>query len=143
MSRLADHFDEPYHRGECERPTHGAESKLEIDSGCQLRFELAINDEAQVLEAWWDGSGCMACEGFSSIVSESIEGKQVEDIDVKELLQLGKTLSLEEMPEEDKSECVNLVLETMGKALTSSFDELDDDLTNGTQFGGPSLREEC
>lgn len=70
---LQDYFDDPYHRGHCEMATHLAEGE-NPDSKCQIRFEIAVSDSGEILEAWWDGQGCMFCEGSASILAEQVEG---------------------------------------------------------------------
>jgi len=39
--------------------------------------------------------------------------------------------------------CVALPLQTLQAALTAPLFATEDDIADGTGFGGPSLREEC
>lgn len=150
---LQEHFDDPYHRGECERATHIADGRNEA-SGCQLRIEIALSDNDDILEVWWEGHGCVNCEGAASILAESVEGqpasrflaldeRNVSFIDC--LSAAGVLLSFDENfhSSKQRSSCADLAPAVLLKALTSPLTETDDDLADGTQFGGPSLREEC
>lgn len=157
MSILSEHFDDPYHRGECESATHAYEDSLadrvgeqaagsdeSQDCECQIRFELSVDDDDQVLEAWWDGQGCFRCEGTASVLAEAAEGKKLGELHLDSLAsKLLDALAEEEPKDVSLCRCQRLVLEVLSKAGRTSLSELDDDLADGTQFGGPSLREEC
>lgn len=136
---LQDHFDDPYHRGSSDMATHSAEASV---ADCELRVELVIDDDI-ILEAWFDGAGCPNCEGLASVLAQQIEGSSRADYTLEPLLR-SAGIELEPFHELSKSQaCLSLPSELIVKAFSRPLIELDDDLTDGTQFGGPSLREEC
>ena len=137
---LQEHFDDPYHRGGCDCATHAAQDVVSGTS-CELGIELALDEEGQVLEAWFDGAGCETCEGLSSLMMENLEGLSLETLKQWTEAQFLEALNVD--LNELQSPCRHLPWSTLQKALRGALVELDEDLTDGTQFGGPSLREEC
>ncbi|MEM8734562.1 MAG: hypothetical protein AAGG44_10095 [Planctomycetota bacterium] len=167
------HYDDPYHRGGCECVTHAAEfvfrpDAIESASDSEPRdfgekpdtnaaergicFELAIDEGLQLAEAWWDGQGCKWCEGFASLLCERTENlAESEAFAVtSELLDrasaaIANTGGTAEGV--DRQDIVRQRLEatanTFREAWHSPVQDLEDDLADGAQFGGPSLREEC
>lgn len=87
---LAEHYADPYHRGECERTTHAGEAECDA-TGCQLRIELATDDDGHVLEAWFDGEGCEVCEGLASILVQWLEAESGEPTTALAGLDIGAT----------------------------------------------------
>lgn len=142
---LEDHYADPYHRGACEHPTHSgvgqADSGRDANGKCQLELQLAIDAAGQIREAWFDGVGCQCCEGMASVLVERLEGTQAVESELT-VANLSGELSL---PEEGEAHatCLHLPFSILQIALQSPLDQLDDDLADGTRFGGPSLREEC
>lgn len=140
---LQEHYEDPYHRGSCERATHGADGHC-AESECEFRIELAVDDDGQIVDAWFDAVGCRACEGLNSMLMERIENSLVADWAGLQLSDLLTRLGLERWGHTASlPDCVFVVYETFGRALVTSRVSLDEDITEGTQFGGPSLREEC
>lgn len=136
---IRDHFEDPYHRGECDRCTHEAESHCE-ESGCQLRIEIMLADDGAIQEAWFEAEGCSVCEGLASWACETLEGlpgtlETVESSFASVISKFGA--------EPERTACWDLPRGLFRKALDAHVAELEDDLADGTQFGGPSLREEC
>lgn len=136
---LQDHFEDPYHFGQCEGCTHEAELKIE-NGNCQLRVELMIGDDGAIQEAWFEAEGCSLCEGVASWACESLEGLPGR-LELVESTFAGLKSKLG--GEQVTATCMDLPRLVFLKALASHVAELDDDLADGTQFGGPSLREEC
>lgn len=136
-SILEDHYADPYHRGPCDQPNFAAQKKCE-ESACQLRIELSISAEGEIREAWFDGEGCSCCESLASVLVETIEGQTADAasrLTPQTLLELAGATRTETLPG-----CYRLAVETLQLALDTNLDATDDD---GTNFGGPSLREEC
>lgn len=139
---LEDYYLDPYHRGPHEDPTHAAATRC-AENDCQLEFEVSLDGQGTILQAWFQGDGCSTCEGLASMLASSCEDQPAAvwasisfeawtvqlGWPVAELLRL--------------SPCATLPLRTLRAALASPLDTLDDDLTDGPNFGGPSLREEC
>lgn len=153
---LKDHYEDPFHCGGCEHMTHAAELRCEA-TGCELRMELALGDDV-VIDAWFSGDGCAVCEGFASLVVErltgesqrvaALQGTPASDVSewltrlaVPPLLQFAEPASL--LAATASQACFVLPLQALAAALVSPVSDLADDLTDATQFGGPSLREEC
>ncbi len=144
---LHDHFDDPYHRGPCDCPTHAA-SLSDVETGCQLAFELSLDGEGVVQQIWFEAEGCEVCEGLASWLASTCEGLTAAEI--RELC-LGDVLKQHGHDANrvcQRSACATLPLlaikTTLCRSLHDSGDQsIDGDLSEGTQFGGPSLREEC
>ena len=146
LTVLQEHYEEPYHRGDCENATHAAEAACE-ETGCQIRFELCLlevgklSDEDSpaaeniLQEIWWDGQGCVYCEGFASFLSGELEGKRLEGSAANEILERTQG-NLVESPT-----CLELIPQLLLAAVESSQQE--DDWSEAGEFGGPSLGEEC
>lgn len=136
---LLEHYDDPYHRGACDRPTHAAECRCEA-TGCQLRVELRFQDEEVLSEAWFEGAGCVHCEALTSALLERVEGESA-----VQLRQLSQEALLDGLKIEAGGQppCGALPLLTLHQALENPVEALDGDLADGGSFGGPSLREEC
>lgn len=146
LAVLQEHYEEPYHRGDCENATHAAEAACE-ETGCQIRFELCLLEvgklsdedspaEENILqEIWWDGQGCVYCEGFASFLSGELEGKRWEGSAANEILERTQG-NLVESPT-----CLELIPQLLLAAVESSQQE--DDWSEAGEFGGPSLGEEC
>lgn len=139
---LLDHYEDPFHRGGCEQATHAAEAACP-ESGCQLRIELVLSETGTIVEAWFDGSGCRICEGTASLLVQHIQGGQSASYQRLTPSQLLQEVGLVELSIDAGAACLNLPHTTLLQALNGSLTELDDDIADGTQFGGPSLREEC
>ncbi len=140
--RILDYYDDPYHRGDCEHPTHAAENGCG-ESGCQLRIELRLQEDQSVEEAWFDGRGCMLCEALTSMLLEFCEGRMATELVDVEPANFWESLGLQELGSLDRQSCSQLPLNVLHEALESPVDPVDWDAADGTHFGGPSLREEC
>ncbi|MEM7475902.1 MAG: iron-sulfur cluster assembly scaffold protein [Planctomycetota bacterium] len=129
---LQDHYEEPFHRGGCEGPTGAAEGE-ESATGCQIRVEVLLENET-LEEIWWDGRGCVCCEGFASLMASECENKPVEELNIQPLLTLvgGSGLA---------PECLDLSFRLLLEAIQQTDGE--DDWSEAGDFGGPSLGEEC
>lgn len=135
---VIDHFEDPYHAGACERPTH----RLRRDNpmcGDWSQIELAVDCQGTIREAWFDGQGCMVSQAAASLLVERIEGMRLEEakrFSAAAMLQLfGPGLA----PARQK--CCLLPWRALQGAIDCplAYDDQDD---LGSQFGGPSLDEE-
>jgi nitrogen fixation NifU-like protein len=77
QERILEHYEEPFHRGRCPRPTHAHEDDNPL-CGDQVRVELAIDEQGVIQEAWFSGEGCCISQAASSMLMERIEGQTVE-----------------------------------------------------------------
>lgn len=139
---LHEHYLDPYHRGPCDDPTHAAMARCN-ENNCQLEFELSLDNDGIILQAWFEGDGCQTCEALASLLANSCERQPQAAWAHLTLAQWCQQLDWPEQQILDLSPCCTLPLQAFQAALSSPLDALDDDLADGTNFGGPSLREEC
>ena len=138
---LIDHYEDPYHRGACDRPTHAGE-RIEMPCECGtepqagwMAIQLQVVDET-VREAWFDGDGCVLSQSAASLLMEYVEGKSLEDV---EALTLDAIQQLLKLDEEKSASCCQLVLDA---TLSAAAGLLDED-GSGPTFLGLNLGEEC
>ncbi|MBU0766725.1 iron-sulfur cluster assembly scaffold protein [Patescibacteria group bacterium] len=87
---ILDHFKNPRNKGEIVNPTVEHE-EVNLSCGDKLTIQLSIENDV-IKEIQWNGTGCAISIGATSILSEELEGKSVEEIselsmdDVKKLL---------------------------------------------------------
>ncbi len=139
--QVLDHYHDPYHRGCCEQTTHAADGVCQ-ESGCQLSIELAMGD-ATIVEGWFEAEGCTACEGLASLVLERVEGLPISAFPGPDWSAWLPWLDFGTDEAGSWPSCSSLVIDVLMQAVGSPVAALDGDLADGTQFGGPSLREEC
>jgi nitrogen fixation NifU-like protein len=151
VQELESHFDDPFQRGNCEIVTHAAEFAVE-SNGCALRVEAAVDDEGNLLDLWWDGDGCAWCEGQMSLVTEKVRAaiesgtRMTTAAALSSAMEVGHAVFalLNQTRAEDTTiVCYELPLKTLRLCFDSPVAEAEDDLADGSKFGGPSLREEC
>jgi len=140
QEHVLDHYEDPYHRGTCDHPTHAHEDKNPL-CGDVVRVELAIDDEGRVREAWFEGKGCVISQASASMLMEQLEGKNVEelkDFSAQQMLELfGARLT------PNRQKCCLLpwrVVQTAVHTPVSDGDGEDDG--DGPAFAGPDLGEE-
>lgn len=139
---LRDHYDDPYHRGNCDNPTHSGGADCDV-SQCQLGFELCIDSSAKVVHAWFDGSGCETCEALASLLAGYCEGWSLNELRQLDVKKMRTGLGLTNADLWHSAPCTSLPWQALQAAIANPLDPLDGDLADGTSFGGPSLREEC
>ncbi|QDV70247.1 NifU-like protein [Rosistilla carotiformis] len=133
---LIDHFEDPYHRGDCEAATHVAEGENSL-CGDTMQVQLRISpSDGQIEEAWFDGDGCVVSQAAASMLMETIEGMTpdaIRDFDTRAMLeQVGPSIAV------SQQKCALLAWRVLQLALQSPLDEFGD----GPTFGGPHLGEE-
>lgn len=135
---VIDHYEDPYQRGPLEGATHAAEAAI---PGCEdrVRIELTLSAGGEILQAGFDGQGCLVSQASASMLAEKIEGMSVDQLrefSAAEMLALFGA----ELPT-SRQKCCLLPWRVMQRALDQPLvDELDEP---GASFGGPSLGEEC
>ena len=138
---VLDHYEDPYHRGECEGATHAHEADNPL-CGDVIHIDLRLSPEGRVEEAWFDGEGCVISQASASMLVEKMEGKSLEEIrgfSAEDMLQLfGPKLT------PNRQKCCLLSWRVLQGALHSPVDgeEADDESESRPNFGGPSLGEE-
>lgn len=151
---LRDHYDDPYHRGDCDAPIHAGTADCD-ESPCQLGCELCVDPSARIVQAWFDGSGCETCEALASVLAGYCEGWSLSELRQlnAEKLQFGLGLTNPDLW--NSAPCTWLPWQALQAAITNPLDSdhahgeiahgdiTSSDLADGPRFGGPSLREEC
>ncbi|MBN8599922.1 MAG: iron-sulfur cluster assembly scaffold protein [Planctomycetes bacterium] len=133
--RVMDHYEDPYHRGECEQVSHRHHAKNPI-CGDEIVVEMRIDAEGKIREAWFEGEGCCISQAAASMLMECVEGKTVDDV---------KAFSAEDMLElfgprltPNRQKCCLLSWQVLQTAIHSPIGDPD----GGAKFGGPNLGEE-
>lgn len=135
QQRIQDHYEDPYHRGRCEHPTHTAEARNE-QCGDVIAIELRVSGE-QIEEVWFDGEGCQLSQSTASMLSERLEGKRTQEVADWSLRNALSSLKMD--VDSSQIECCKVAFDAVQAALESPYEE---DL-DGPTFGGPDLGDEC
>jgi nitrogen fixation NifU-like protein len=135
QEHVLDHYEDPYHRGHCDHPTHSHEGNNPL-CGDVISIELRVDPSGKIEQAWFEGEGCCISQAAASMLMESVEGKSVEDI---------KKLTAEDMLKlfgprltPNRQKCCLLSWRVLQSAFHSPLNDTD----AGTSFGGPNLGEE-
>ncbi len=135
---VLDHYEDPYHRGDCEHATHEHEGNNPL-CGDVVRVDLQIDSGGDIRQAWFDGEGCVISQASASMLMEKIEGMsrdKIKQFTADQMLELfGPKLT------PNRQKCCLLPWRVVQSALHSPIDDgVDTDAVQN--FGGPSLREE-
>lgn len=136
LEHVMDHYEDPYHRGRCERATHMHEDDNPL-CGDVVHVELRVDRDGRIEEAWFDGDGCCISLASASMLIEGIEGKTVEelkDFSAEDMLKL-----FEAKLTPNRQKCCLLPWRVVQAAVFSPING-DDDV--GSTFSGPDLSEE-
>jgi nitrogen fixation protein NifU and related proteins len=79
QEHILDHYEDPYHRGPCERCTHRHEDDNPL-CGDVVRMELRISPAGSIEGAYFDGAGCCISQAAASMLVEQFDGKTVEEV---------------------------------------------------------------
>ena len=79
QDHILDHYEDPFHRGHLERPTHAHEDKNPL-CGDVVRIELELDDDGKIRNAYFDGQGCVISQASASMLLEELFGKTVKDV---------------------------------------------------------------
>lgn len=114
---ILEHARHPHHFGELKHPTHSLKG-VNASCGDMLELQLVV-EKGKIQEIAWKGNGCAISTASSSILSDLIKGKTIEQakkINIKNLLkEMGlKTI----MPIREK--CLTLALKTLQSLLYKS-----------------------
>ncbi len=137
QEHVLDHYEDPYHQGRCDRPTHLHEDDNPL-CGDVVHVELKIDGNGQIREAWFDGDGCVISQASASMLMEKVEGKSVDEVkgfSAEEMLKLfGARLT------PNRQKCCLLSWRVVQQAIHSPVDGEDE--SGGATFSGPDLGEE-
>lgn len=138
QEHVLDHYEDPYHRGHCENPTHMHEDDNPL-CGDVIQIELRIGSEGKIDEAWFEGDGCCISQASASMLIEKMEGKTVDEVKqftAEQMLQLFRaTLT------PNRKKCCLLSWRVLQSAIFSPRDGHSTDLA-GPSFSGPHLGDE-
>ncbi|MFV2067283.1 MAG: iron-sulfur cluster assembly scaffold protein, partial [Pirellulales bacterium] len=79
QEHILDHYEDPYHRGHCEHPTHTHEDKNPL-CGDVVRVELELDDTGNARQIYFDGDGCCISQASASMLVERLNGKSIDEI---------------------------------------------------------------
>ncbi|MCA9166256.1 MAG: iron-sulfur cluster assembly scaffold protein [Planctomycetales bacterium] len=79
QEHVLDHYEDPYHRGHCDHPTHRHEDDNPL-CGDVVQIELQIDDSGKIVDAWFEGDGCCISQASASMLIEKMEGKQIDEV---------------------------------------------------------------
>ena len=78
QDHILDHYEDPYHRGQCARCTHAHEDDNPL-CGDVIRMELQIDDGGTMREIYFDGEGCCISQAAASMLVERLDGRTVDE----------------------------------------------------------------
>lgn len=79
QERILDHYEEPFHRGQCPAATHAHEDENPL-CGDVVRVELAIEPDGTIRDAYFSGDGCCISQASASMLIQRVNGKPVEEV---------------------------------------------------------------
>jgi nitrogen fixation protein NifU and related proteins len=79
QDRILDHYEEPYHRGDCPDCTH-VHKELNPLCGDVIRMELQIDDRGTMKEIYFNGDGCCISQAAASMLAETFDGKHIDEV---------------------------------------------------------------
>ena len=135
QEHILDHYEDPYHRGECEHATHQHEDDNPL-CGDVISVQLRLRD-GHVEDAWFDGDGCCISQASASMLMEAIEGKTIDEVKAfspTDMLELyGPRLT------PNRQKCCLLSWQVV---QTSLYSPINADGSDDPAFSGPDLGEE-
>jgi nitrogen fixation NifU-like protein len=136
---LISHFEDPYHRGDCERATH-AHQAHDPATEHSVAISLKVNEERHIEEAWFESAGCLFCEAPASILVQYAEGKSLDKLGAADCAFFLKLTHLDSLAH--ATSCQQLAWRALQGALRSADAEAELLDEGRPMFGGPSLGEE-
>jgi nitrogen fixation NifU-like protein len=76
---ILDHYEEPYHRGDCPDCTHVHQGDNPL-CGDRIRMELRIDDLGTMKEVYFNGDGCCISQAAASMLVEKFDGKHIDEV---------------------------------------------------------------
>lgn len=135
QEHVMDHYEDPFHRGSCENPSHAHEDDNPL-CGDVIKIELRIGENGKIEDAWFDGDGCCISQSSASMLMEHVQGKTVEevkDFSADEMLALFQAKLTP-----NRQKCCLL----SWRVLQSAFFSPLDDSPAPPKFNGPDLGDE-
>ncbi|QDT01429.1 Fe-S cluster assembly sulfur transfer protein SufU [Adhaeretor mobilis] len=79
QEHILDHYEDPFHRGTLAGATHAHEDKNPL-CGDVVKIELQLDDEGKIVDAYFDGKGCVISQASASMILEEMHGKTVDEV---------------------------------------------------------------
>ena len=79
QERILDHYEDPYHRGDCTFCTHAHQDTNPL-CGDVIRMELQIDDQGTMKEVYFNGDGCCISQAAASMLVEKFDGKHIDEV---------------------------------------------------------------
>lgn len=76
---VLEHYEDPYHRGALPGATHSHEGDNPL-CGDRIHVDLKLDEQGRVVEAWFEGQGCVISQASASMLIEQMEGKTIEEV---------------------------------------------------------------
>ena len=80
QTTILDHNRNPRNFGQCDDANRSAEGHNPI-CGDQLRLYLRVDDSDAIVDASFDGSGCAISKASASLMTESVQGKPIDEVE--------------------------------------------------------------
>ncbi|MCP4190551.1 MAG: iron-sulfur cluster assembly scaffold protein [Planctomycetaceae bacterium] len=139
QDHVLDHYEDPYHRGDCEGATHAHEDDNPL-CGDVVRIELQLDEEEKIKDVWFDGDGCCISQASASMLIEQMNGKWVDDVKNFTAEQMLDLFGARLTPNRQK--CCLLPWRVLQSAVFAPLDADEPDIVLGARFNGPDLGEE-
>jgi nitrogen fixation NifU-like protein len=114
QENILDHYEHPYHRGTLTQPTL-VYRDLNPLCGDEVCVQAHLDTQGHVVEAYFEGQGCVISLAAASMLMEAIEGKTLQEVkqlnrqDMLALLGIPLTTM--------RVKCAMLPLRTLEKAI--------------------------
>jgi nitrogen fixation protein NifU and related proteins len=79
QDRILEHYEDPYHRGDCECITHQHQDTNPL-CGDVIRMELQVDDRGTMKEIYFNGDGCCISQAAASMLVEKFDGKHIDEV---------------------------------------------------------------
>jgi nitrogen fixation protein NifU and related proteins len=114
QENILDHDENPYHRGALETPSLDYRD-LNPLCGDEVRVQARVDQNGCLVEAYFDGAGCVISLAAASMLMEEAEGKTLAEIKAMERQDMLDLLgiSLTTM----RVKCAMLALRTLEKSI--------------------------
>jgi len=114
QENILDHYENPYHRGTLETPTLDYRD-LNPLCGDEIRVQARVDQNGCVVEAYFDGAGCVISLAAASMLMEEAEGKTLAEIQAMERQDMLDLLGIPLTTMRVK--CAILALRTLEKSI--------------------------
>ena len=137
QEHVLDHYEDPYHRGDCEGTTHRHEDDNPL-CGDVVEIQLRVDENGRIEEAWFEGDGCCISQASASMLVEKIEGMSLDELQDYSADQMLELFGARLTPNRQK--CCLLPWRVAQQAIFSPV--AGDEESERSTFGGPHLGEE-